>query len=96
MIARKLRDVHRQNGLNGTTPMLPDWNVMSDDLQLAVTREALNLAAETIASQAELLAFEIESGGLNDRGGPDALRLLAAIVRVGDNIHPLSTVAGHA
>jgi hypothetical protein len=38
------------------------------------------MAALTL--QAELLAAEIESGRLSDRGGADALRLLAAIVRV--------------
>ena len=31
--------------------------------------------------QAELLAFEMEEGTLRDHGGPDALRLFAAIIR---------------
>ena len=74
--------------------MLSDWNLLSDALQLVLTREALLRAAETIASQAELLAQEMERGGLEDRGGPDALRLLAAVVRVTgqDNLVP----TGHA
>ena len=62
--------------------MLEDWNVLSDDLQLLLTREALRRAAEIIAGQAEALAGEMEGGYLRDRGGPDALRLLAGVVRV--------------
>ncbi|MBW4089699.1 MAG: hypothetical protein HIU82_01095 [Proteobacteria bacterium] len=58
-----------------------DWNALSDETQLAVTREALHRAADTIASQAEDLASEIDAGRLADRGGPDALRLFAALVR---------------
>jgi hypothetical protein len=61
--------------------MISDWNLLSDDLQLTLSREALRRAAETIAGQAEILAGEIEAGTLADRGGPDALRLLAAVVR---------------
>jgi hypothetical protein len=56
---------------------------LSTDAQTALHREAQRLAAEEIASQAELLAGEMEAGGLVDRGGPDALRLLAALVRAG-------------
>ena len=40
-----------------------------------------NLAEITVASQAEALAGVMEDGGLQDRGGPDALRLLAAVVQ---------------
>jgi len=74
--------------------MLRDWNLLSDELQLALSREALSRAAETIAGQAELLAGEMESGRLSDLGGPDALRLLASVVRVTgqDSLAP----AGHA
>ena len=61
-------------------PLL-DWNDLPDDLQLALSREALRRAAETLAEHAELLAAEMEEGTLNDRGGPDALRLFAAVVR---------------
>lgn len=43
----------------------------------------LQQAAETIAGQAELLAGEMESGAITDCGGPEALRLLAAVVRLG-------------
>lgn len=62
--------------------MLADWNVLSEDLQLFVSHEAMRQAAEIVAGQAETLAGEIELGTLSDQGGPDALRLLAAIVRV--------------
>jgi hypothetical protein len=62
--------------------MVSDWSVLSEALQLALSREALRRAAETIAGQAEILAEEMECGTLTDHGGPDALRLLAAVVRV--------------
>lgn len=74
--------------------MVVDWNLLSEDLQLMLSREALRRAAETIAGQAEILAEEMEVGTLADRGGADALRLLAAVVRVTgqDSLG----VAGHA
>ncbi len=61
--------------------MLADWNALSEDVQLAVSRAALCRATDTIAGQAEALAAEIEAGHLADRGGPDALRLFAAVLR---------------
>ena len=74
--------------------MVREWNLLSDEQQLVLAREALRRAAETIAGQAEVLAAEMEEGGLLDRGGPDALRLLANVVRVNglDALLP----AGHA
>jgi hypothetical protein len=74
--------------------MFPHWNNLPDELQLTLAQEAFNHAAASIASQAEVLADEIESGNLADRGGADALRLFAAVVRVGakDELG----VAGHA
>ncbi len=75
--------------------MLSDWTILSDDLQLTLSREALKRAAETIAGQAEILASEMETGSLSDRGGPDALRLLAAVVRVSGE-DPFAAIAGHA
>jgi hypothetical protein len=62
--------------------MPPDWTTLSETTQLALSREALCHARDAIAAQAERLAEEIESGGLADRGGPDALRLLAALMRM--------------
>ena len=61
------------------------WNTTPDDLQLVLSREALRRAAETLADHAELLAEEMDSGTLTDRGGPDALRLFAAVVRATNN-----------
>ena len=75
--------------------MLTDWSMLSDEMQLALSREALRHAAETFANQAEVLAVEIDEGNLSDRGGADALRLLAAVVRVAGR-GELHEVAGHA
>ena len=74
--------------------MISDWNELPDSLQLDLSREAMHRAALTIAEHAELLAAEIEAGSLTDRGGPEALRLLAAIIRFTgqDSLAP----AGHA
>ena len=79
----------------GKTQMPTEWSALSDEVQLALSREALCHAAETFASQAEVLAGEIDDGSLADRGGADALRLLAAVVRVAGrgNLHE---AAGHA
>lgn len=74
--------------------MLTDWNLLSEELQLMVSREALRRAAELIAVQADELAWEMESGGLSDQGGPEALRLLAAVVRTSGEGELV--VAGHA
>jgi hypothetical protein len=71
-----------------------NWNTLNDDVQLALSREALRRAAETLAEHAELLALEMEHGTLNDRGGPDALRLFAAVVRTTN--HDAFGPVGHA
>jgi hypothetical protein len=63
--------------------MFLDWDNLPDELQLTLAHEALYRAAASIASQAEVLADEIEHGSLADHGGADALRLFAAVVRVG-------------
>ncbi len=57
------------------------WDTLPDELQLELAGQALLRAAETLAGQAECLATEIEGGTLADQGGPDALRLFAAVVR---------------
>ena len=72
-----------------------EWNLMSDELQLAVSREALRRASTIIAEQADLLAREMDDGRLEDRGGGDALRLFAAIVRLNGDV-PMWAVAGRA
>jgi hypothetical protein len=71
----------QKGGLLGTAMQITTWNAMPDELQLVLSREALRRAAETLADHAELLAEEMERGTLSDRGGPDALRLFAAVVR---------------
>lgn len=63
------------------TWMRGTWHALPDDQQLHLAREALRRAAETLAGHAEVLAEEMELGTLLDRGGPDALRLFAAVVR---------------
>ena len=70
------------------------WDSLPDDVQLSLARQALHRAAETIASQAECLAGEMEDGTLADRGGAEALRLLVAVVRAGGPGLPMA--AGHA
>jgi len=65
--------------------MLSDWNCLSEETQLLLSREALRCAVANFAVQAETLALQIEAGVLADRGGPDALRLLAAITRVSED-----------
>jgi hypothetical protein len=74
--------------------MFADWNQMPEDLQIGLAREALSRAVAMIAEQAEALADEIERGSLTDRGGPNALRLFAAVVRIdgADELAP----TGHA
>jgi hypothetical protein len=59
----------------------PGWHTLTDEMQLVLAREAMIRAAATLADQAELLGLEMEAGTLRDRGGPDALRLFAAIIR---------------
>ncbi len=76
--------------------MFQHWNELSDDTQLALSQEALTKAAETIARHAELLAREMEAGGIADLGGPDALRLLAAVVRETGRDVMMGPVAGNA
>jgi hypothetical protein len=74
--------------------MPSDWHRLSDQAQLAFTRAALVQAAEKLALQAETLAREMEAGCIRDRGGPDALRLFAAVVRISGQ-HEVAT-AGNA
>ncbi len=57
------------------------WSELSNDLQLTVAREAMRRAVHAIALQAEILSEEMESGHLQDRGGSEALRLFAAVIR---------------
>jgi hypothetical protein len=71
------QDGQRQDGAPA-----PDWDSLAEPVQLALAAAAMRRAASVIAGQAETLASEMEAGGLQDRGGPEALRLLAVLVRV--------------
>ncbi len=62
-----------------------EWTTLTDEQQLALSREALRRAAETLAEHAEVLAAEMDQGTLADHGGPDALRLFAAVIRATNN-----------
>jgi hypothetical protein len=64
------------------TLVMSDWNMLPDDTQLVIARAAMRRAAEAMAGHAEMLAGEIETGEIADHGGPSALRLLAAVVRL--------------
>ncbi len=70
------------------------WHTLPEPLQLVLAQESMRRAAATLAEQAELLAHEMDAGTLIDHGGPDALRLFAAIIR-STNAHGLGPV-GHA
>jgi hypothetical protein len=73
--------------------MFSNWNEIPEDLQVALSSEALRRAVSIIVTQAEMMALEMECGGLRDRGGPEALRLFAAVLSVSgsDELMP----AGH-
>ena len=73
---------------------MTDWHSLSEPLQLQLAQEALRQASADLATYAEALAEEMENGSLSDRGGQDALRLFANLVR---SVHaPAPTVVGHA
>jgi hypothetical protein len=59
-----------------------DWDGLPEALQLTLASAAMRHAAIAIAGQAETLAREMEVGALPDFDGPEALRLLATIVRI--------------
>lgn len=60
---------------------LSSWYELPTDVQLALAQGAMQKAAALLAEQAELLATEMDAGTLLDQGGPEALRLFAAVVR---------------
>ena len=57
------------------------WESLDERSQLALSRAALDRAIGIIACRAESLACEIESGGIPDQGGVEALRLFASLTR---------------
>lgn len=58
-----------------------DWQSISEPLQLELAQEALRQASSNLAAYAEALAEEMEAGFMSDRGGNEALRLFANLVR---------------
>ena len=72
----------------------PVWHRLSDEMQLVLARQAMIRAAATLADQAEMIGLEMEAGTLHDRGGPEALRLFAAIIRATNT--DLMGPVGHA
>lgn len=82
-----------QNGFAGELPMT-DWHSISEPLQLQLAEEALRQASKNLARYAEALAEEMEAGFMSDRGGNEALRLFASLVRSVHSQEPMT--AGHA
>jgi hypothetical protein len=73
---------------------MPDSRYLpTDDDQMPYLPGMLRDVVENIAGQAEILAAEMEIGTIADRGGAEALRLLAAMVRLSATPH--LNVAGH-
>lgn len=60
---------------------MTDWDSLPEPLQLQLTQAALREASKNLAAYADALAAEIESGFMADRGGDEALRLFANLVR---------------
>lgn len=80
---------------DGADASASGWHALTEVQQLMLARQALCRAAEILADRAELLAEEMEDGMLPDCGGPDALRLFAALVRA-TNCDALGVIGGHA
>lgn len=60
---------------------MTDWQSISEPLQLQLAQEAMRQASANLAAYAEALAEEMEGGFMSDRGGNEALRLFANLVR---------------
>lgn len=73
---------------------MTDWDHIAEPLQLQLAQAALREALKNLAAYAEALASEIEAGFMSDRGGQEALRLFANIVRSAHAAEPDSV--GHA
>jgi len=64
-------------GASGKT----EWQLLSDETQLALAQQAMRQAAHIVAEQAELFAIQFTTRTLADRGAADALKLFAALLR---------------
>ena len=58
-----------------------EWQLLSDETQLALAQQAMRQAATIIADQAELFAVQFTTKTLVDRGAADALKLFAVLLR---------------
>lgn len=70
-----------------------DWEFLSEAVQLQLADAALREASRNLAAYAEALAAEIEAGFMADRGGDEALRLFASLIR---SVHAAGAPAGAA
>jgi hypothetical protein len=58
-----------------------EWQLLSDETQLALAQQAMRQAATIIADPAELFAVQFTTKTLVDRGAADALKLFAVLLR---------------
>jgi hypothetical protein len=58
-----------------------EWQGITEELQVALARQAMRQASHIIADQAELFAVQFTSRELQDRGAADALKLFAVLLR---------------
>lgn len=73
---------------------MEEWERLSEPVQLRLADAALREATKNLAGYAEVLAAEMEAGFLPDRGGHEALRLFANIIRSARTADPPGV--GHA
>ena len=58
-----------------------EWQGISDELQVALAKQAMRHAACIIAEQADLFAVQFANATLQDRGAVEALKLFAVLLR---------------
>jgi hypothetical protein len=58
-----------------------EWHSISEELQLALAKQAMRRASVIIADQADLFAVQFANATLQDRGAAEAIRLFAALLR---------------
>ena len=75
---------------------MTEWTLLSEPAQIQLATEAMRQASANLASYAEVLAFEMETGEVPDWGGREALRLFANIVRSMHTSDWAGQAAGHA
>jgi hypothetical protein len=60
---------------------MTEWNLLPEPQQLQLATEALRQASSRLANYADALAEEMDAGAMPDRGGEEALRLFANLIR---------------